>query len=356
MTVDRLRRLRAAAQLLHRWEPRAPVEVVHRLLAVQAQDLRAAMLAVRARSRGATAADVARALTDDRSLVVTWLCRGTLHLVGRAEYPWLLGLTAPAQLTTSRRRLTEEGFPPDAADAAVTAIEGVLAEQGPLTRPAIVAALAGRGIVAAGQAAPHLLRLASLRGIVVQGPIVDGGHAFVLVRDWLGAPPAALADRTATLAELALRYLRGHGPASDADLAMWSGLPLRDVRAGLAAARDRIVDAGSGLVDVAGRDEDAGAGPPRLLPAFDPYLLGWRDRGVVVPEQRRRDVHPGGGMLRAVAIVDGIAIGTWSRPRGEIVIAPFDAVEPGVEAALAVDAADVLRFERLGFSRGLPVR
>jgi hypothetical protein len=86
-----------------------PVAVARRLLATQAQDPRGARLAIRARTRATTAADVDRALSDERSLVVTWLNRGTLHLVAREDYPLLQALTAPPLQTTvaaSVRRLT----------------------------------------------------------------------------------------------------------------------------------------------------------------------------------------------------------------------------------------------------------
>ena len=130
-----LRRARAAAQLLHRPRPAGAGEVVGRLLAVQAQDLRAARLALRARTAALTAADVDVALTDERSVVVAWLMRGTLHLVGRDDYPWLLGLTAPTRIAASRRRLGQEGVKPDDAERAVKIVERALADAGPLTRP-----------------------------------------------------------------------------------------------------------------------------------------------------------------------------------------------------------------------------
>jgi hypothetical protein len=106
-------------------------------------------------------------------------------------------------------------------------------------------------------------------------------------------------DRQRALAELARRYLEAHAPADDRDLAAWSGLPLRDARAGLRAAGEHAPPV---------LDEPIG---PRLLPAFDPYLLGWRDRGFAVPHPLARRVHPGGGMVRATAIVDGVAVGDW---------------------------------------------
>ena len=94
---DLLRR-RLTSQLLAGAVPRGPeavIGVTERLLAIQAQDPRGARLAIRARSRGATAADVDRALSEDRSLLITWLCRGTLHLVTADDYPLLQALTTP---------------------------------------------------------------------------------------------------------------------------------------------------------------------------------------------------------------------------------------------------------------------
>ena len=105
-----------------------PVAVAERVFAVQGQDPTGFRLAIRARTKGVTAADVDRALTDDRSLVITWLNRGTLHLVRSEDYPWLQALTTPPLLTGNRRRLAQEGVPPNAAQRGVAAIERSLSE------------------------------------------------------------------------------------------------------------------------------------------------------------------------------------------------------------------------------------
>jgi hypothetical protein len=343
-----LRRARAAAQLLHRPRRLAAEEVVGRLLAVQAQDLRAARLALRARTPALTTADVDAALTDERSMVVAWLMRGTLHLVGRDDYPWLLGLTAPTRLSTNRRRLAQEGVAPDDAERAVRIVERALADAGPLTRRELAERLAAKGIRTEGQATPHLLMLAALRGVTVLGPLRDdGGHAFALTHDWLGAtPPAQLAgaERDAALAELARRYLGAHGPAAPADLAAWSGLALRDARAGLKAIASELAERGDDLLELAAREPAPDAIPPRLLGAFDPYLLGWKDRAFAVPARHAKRVHPGGGMLRATAIVDGLAVGTWSAAKGRVELEIFGRVAAAQRAALAADGGDVERF------------
>jgi hypothetical protein len=221
-----LRRLRAASQLLDGARDRDTRAAVSHLLAVQAQDLRAARLALRARGAAAAAADVDAAL-GDRSLVVGWLMRGTLHLVAREDYAWLHALTAPLGTATSRRRLGELGV---RFEDAVPVVLRALGEEGPLPRAALAERVTAAGIPAEGQIMPHVLALAAAKGQVVLGPVNDGGQCFALTRDWLG--PTLATERGSSLAELARRYLRGHGPATAADLAAWSGLPLRDARAG----------------------------------------------------------------------------------------------------------------------------
>jgi hypothetical protein len=349
-----LRARRAAAQLLHRPAGLAVADVVGHLLAVQAQDLRAARLALRARSEGLTAAVVDAALSVERSLVVGWLGRGTLHLVRRDDYGWLLALTAPARLAGNRRRLAQEGVSPGEADRAVDVIERALAGEGPLTRGELGERLAAQGVRTEGQALPHLLALSAFRGVSVLGPLRGEAQAFVLLRDWLGADaPAQLAgtDRERALAELARRYLAAHGPATAADLAAWAGIPLGQARAGLAAIAGDLAPSRGELVDLAARPREVHAVPPRLLPAFDPYMLGWKDRGFAVPAQFARRVHPGGGMLRAVAIDDGVAVATWgARRRGgelSVTLEPFAALRREVTPALEAEAADVARFEAL---------
>src|SRR3954454_11163210 len=100
---------RLTAQLLAGPPARDAVAVAERLLAVQAQDPRAARLAIRSRTCGLTAADVDRALTEERSLLITWLGRGTLHLVRREDYPWLQALTTPPLAAAGGRRLAQGG-------------------------------------------------------------------------------------------------------------------------------------------------------------------------------------------------------------------------------------------------------
>lgn len=333
---------RLTAQLLAGPPARDPVAVAERLLAIQGQDQRGARLAVRARTTGLSAADVDRALTQDRTLLITWLNRGTLHLVRSEDYPWLQQLTTPPLRTGNARRLREEGVGEDAAERGVAVIERALTDNGPQTREQLRDLVAAAGVPTERQALVHLLMLACLRGIAVRGPMVAGRHAYVLVRDWLGAAATAPVDRDRALAELARRFLAGHGPAGDRDLAKWAGLPLRDARAGLAAIAAELHERSDGLLDLASRAPAAELPAPCLLGPYDPLLLGWTSREPILGEHQ--GVVTVNGLFRPVALVQGRAVATWRVTRGAVALEPFAALAPGDAAALEAEAADVVRF------------
>lgn len=332
-------RERLAAQLLSGRPARTAGEVASRLLAVQAQDLRGARLSIRSRSCGLAASDVDRALAD-RELVVDWLQRGTLHLVLAEDHAWLHAVLTPGLRVGNLRRLAQEGVSPDEAERGVAAIVRALDTEGPLVRARLRACVAAAGVRTQGQALVHLLLLASLRGHVLRGPVVDGEQAFVLVRDWLGAAPAL--DRTVALARLTARYLAGHAPASDRDLARWSGLPLGDVRAGLVGLGPRLHQRPDGLLMLVGQQLEAPLPPPRLLGPFEPVLLGWQSRDDLVgPHRALVTVN---GLFRPFALVGGRAVATWRWRDGRVDVQPLEPLDPADAAALDEDARDVRRF------------
>ncbi|MER5324433.1 winged helix DNA-binding domain-containing protein [Streptosporangium roseum] len=362
--MNDLRRERLAAQSLHRPAPLGVPGLVGRLLAVQAQDVTAAALAFRVRSTGLTREDVEVAV-QERSIVRAWGPRGTLHYVLPEDLGWLISLSGPALARNAIRRIGQEGVagsPETLLPAVVRALEG----QGPLTKAELGARLSARGLSATGQAIVHLAALGAAHGLVVLGPGGRDGTpgagkpTYVHAADWLGAPMASSLDRDRSLAELARRYLRAHAPATPADLAAWSGLPLRDARAGwrlIAGSLDELPGGGWRLRGTAPEIETVpGSGTAsgseiasvtavaphavRLLPAFDEYLLGWRTRSGVLADAHARAVHPGGGILRPTVLVDGVIRGTWSLNGPMLTVSPFEGERLPVQA----EAEDVSRF------------
>ncbi len=314
------------------------VEATRHLLAVQAQDPRGARLALRARTPGGSSSDLDRALTHERSLIITWVNRGTLHLVAAEDEPLLHALTTPQLRTASERRLRQEGVSAAAAARGIAAIVKALGEDGPLTRRQLRAVLEEADVPTAGQALVHVLFRATLDGLIVRGPIKGpSDHAFVLVADWLGERPKV--DRDRALAELARRYLAAHGPADERDLARWAQIPLRDARAGLQAIAAELDRRPDGLLDLRRRPGPAPLPKPRLLGPYEPLLCGWRSREFVLGD--RTGVVTVNGIFKPIVLVRGRAVGTWALPGGRVELSLWVQPSRATRAALEREAAAV---------------
>lgn len=354
LSEERARRLRSRAQgLADDTAADSVAAVVRRCCGLQAQDARQAPLGIRARGRGLTAIDVAVARVDDRTVARTWCMRGTLHYVATDDLSWLLSLFGPLYVDRGRRRLADLGFDADDAEHAVATLREAVADDGPLTRDEIAARLLDEGYAfdPDGQAPFHLVRRACLAGVAIEAAPRDGTATYALLDDWVSLDPAP--DRDDALAELARRYVTAYEPATPDDLYAWSGLHKRDVRAGWDA-----IEADLHEVEVGGErawtrspplDVELDDAPTvRLLPMYDGYFLGHEDRELVVPAEHADRVYPGGGVVRATVLVDGLAAGTWTLSRSggaaELAIEPFEPFDEAVAAEIEVEVGDVGRF------------
>jgi hypothetical protein len=318
----RLNTLQIAAQRFNQ-----PAQVVDWLGAVQAQDYSGVKWSVGLRLPTATDADVERAIASG-SIVRTWLLRGTLHLAPPADVRWMLALAGPRIIARSSTMHHNLGL--DAATVARS--EKVLIQelQGGRhrTRHEVIAALEREGIPAT--LSYFVLQRAGMAGLICFAPRRHGQQGFTLLDEWVPAAPAV--EREDAVAKLARRYFQSHGPATLQDFVWWSGLSAREARAGV----DRIgSEVASEAVDgltywmspdvVPNHDFD---GRAYLLPGFDEYLLGYRDRSAVLaPEDKVKVVTGSNGVFTPTVVVGGRVAGTWkattSRGVTSIVTKPF---------------------------------
>jgi hypothetical protein len=333
----------------------APVTVAHHVCGLQAQDIFAAALGVRCRSEGTTMDDVERARWATRRLLWTWAMRGTMHLFDTDDVDWLLPLVGSYFVAAAQRRRNELGLDDETYARGLAAVRARLAEQGPSTREELTTAFASVGITGGYSIERHLLYRAGLEGAVCFGPDRGAKPTYVILEDWLGHPLRPLPPDQA-LAQLAARYLAAFAPATPADLSAWSGMPVSTMRAGWDAIAGQLTE-----VEVAGRamwlpthrlaelDEPLPPQPyVRLLPAFDDYLLCHKDRNLIIDKTHAARVNGGGGMIKAVVLVNGYVRGTWlSNRKGRrvnVTVDPFEPFPPDVQAQVAAEIADIERF------------
>ncbi|MGM1061680.1 winged helix DNA-binding domain-containing protein [Saccharothrix sp. Mg75] len=322
---DRARALRMGAQRLTT-PARSLDELLRDVLAVQAQDPTAAGLAVRARTTGVAPADLREALAAG-DVVRTCAMRGAVHLLRREDAGWLVALLGPVNVARTRRRRLDLGLDDALCGRALDALREVLTE--PLTRQEVVRRLAGAGVVVdpGGEAPAYLLAYAANRGVVCAG---EGTYRLVAGDDEV---------EPRGVDELVRRYLRAHGPATVEDFTAWSGLPAGDVAAAFPV--DELVEGEHGW-RLPTTDADAGEldGVVRLLGPFDTFLLGYRDRGLLLDPADAPFVLPGGGGPVPHVVVDGRVRGSWRRRDGRVVVEqfghiPVSELDAEVESVLA---------------------
>ncbi|WP_183509404.1 winged helix DNA-binding domain-containing protein [Paeniglutamicibacter cryotolerans] len=325
--VARLR-LRAQGLLPDPGNPPDPAAVVRRLGMMQAQDLAQAFWALGVRIPGSTAGTVRAAL--DRGLVVrTWGARGTLMLLAPETVRPLLSITAPRMRAQSAATHRRENIT-EAELAALLPLALAACAPAGASRARLMEVFAEAGHDVAAQRGYHLLVALCLSGELVQGPMEPGSNTrqlFVGSSTWLPRGTSVADNRAPdALPGWGLLYFQGHGPATVADCAWWLGLPLTPVRAALATLEgqlgERVLDGQRYLFDPGSEDaweEPPGGDSVLVLPGFDEFLLGYKDRTATLPTEHADAVTPGGnGVFRRTLTVGGQTIGTCQPPAGRV--------------------------------------
>ena len=321
-----------------------PEEVVRWLGAVQAQDYTQSLWAIGLRSKSAAVADIERAISDAK-IVRTWPMRGTLHFVPSEDAGWMLKLSASRMLARDGRRLQQLGVDEAIMERCKELFYDALKGNGRLSRPDMMRALEKAGIGTEGQRGYHILWYLAQSGLICPGPMQGKQQTFVLLDEWV--PDSRSLSREESLLELAGRYFASHGPATVHDFAWWSGLTVTEARAGLEAAKPGLV---SETID--SKEYWMATDPPRrtaddepgveLLPGFDEYLLGYKDRNAVLAAEHAPRIVPGrNGVFRPIIVVGGQVVGTWKRRLKKdsihVTLSPFtslgDLEERAIEAA-----------------------
>jgi len=344
VTTDReIARWRLRSQHLVSPHAASAAGVVRSLLAVQAENPSQAAWAVACRTQHTDPADL-EALLDHGTVVRTHVLRPTWHFVATEDIGWLLELTAPRVRPVIARQLDEShGLTGAALDRATSIVLEALTDQPDQTRQDLAERLDNQGVEPRGQLLMLLLALLELDRLICSGRPREGAHTYAAFASRV--PWTRTLTRDEALAELALRYFTGHGPATERDLAYWATLTLTDVRRGLDQVRDllaSLVHDGRTFWHAPG-DPPARAGAPRghLLQILDEVYRGYQDSRMVLDSSA---IVPGGRETAiGMALVDGQMVARMKRTIGRRVtfeITPYaDSLTPSQRSSVEQAAA-----------------
>jgi hypothetical protein len=352
LSPEQVRYLRLRSQRLIGEPPTNLVPLVHNLFAIQAQDASAALLAIRPRSTGITAADVVYMQLKDHILVRTSLLRGTLHLLAGDDLAWLLPAIGERSIQQDRARRKQLGIDDTMCERANKELARHLSEEGSIQRSRIAEIFGALGIPNEGQAVPHLLYQAAYKGIVCRGEDHGKDSFYAPLRDWVIPDLAPPQDWQARLAR---RYLAAFAPGAPEDLAMWAGILLGKARSAFRDIADELIEAQVDGVNIwmlkeriAWLDKPVEFPTVKLLPAFDNTLLGYRSRDWILPREHSKRIFAGGGLFYPMILINGIAAGKWSTKKTKqgitITVTLFEKLPPDMLPDLKAEVQDVGRF------------
>jgi hypothetical protein len=284
-------------------------DVVRWFGAVQGQDVLASLWALGLRVPSSTEGEIEKAI-EDGEILRTWPMRGTIHYVPAEDARWMLDLMTPRIVAGSAKRYRDLDLDEKAFERAREEIGAILEGGKVVARPDLMRHLESRGICTSGQRGYHILYHLAQQGFLCLGPREGKQPTVVLLDEWVSE--SRNLTREESLAEIATRYFRSHGPATLHDFVWWTGLTVADCRAAMDSISSRLEEWKNGdrtLWHMPTRDESE---PERvmLLPFVDEYTVGYRDRSdFLKPEYTERAFHG----LMSVVISDGEIIGMWKR-------------------------------------------
>jgi len=177
----------------------------------------------------------------------------------------------------------------------------------------------------------HLMRWAELDKIVCSGILKDGEQTYALYDERVKTKSSF--TQAEALEKLALIYFSGHGPACDSDFVWWSGLPATLAKKGLEAVKNKLQSVThDGKMYWMAPDAMIPAKPSAvLLPAFDEFIIAYKDRSATIASPHNSNVVSSNGVFRPTITVDGITVGIWKivkkKNKRQIELHFFDAAD-----------------------------
>jgi hypothetical protein len=340
IAIERLKNQRLSSP-----ELKNPADVVRWMGAVQAQDYNAAKWALGIRMRTATDQGLEKAFAAGE-ILRTHVMRPTWHFVTPADIRWLLKLTAPRVNAANGHYYRKLELDEAAFKRTNKAIANSLSGGRQLTRDLLRAALQRAGVSTDDPLRfNYILIRAELDGVICSGARQGKQFTYALLDERV--PETKHLSRDEALAELTRRYFTSHGPAALPDFVWWSGLSVKDANSGLDMVQRHllkdVIDGKTYWRSSFVLTVKRSAGDAHLLPAFDEYLVSYKDRRAAFESQNGQMTPRSNMTLSPVIVIGGRVVGSWKRSLGEksvrITLNDFAPVSK-TERQLVANAAD----------------
>lgn len=323
MDLSAIRTLRLINQQIAEPQFPNPKELVAHFGAMQAQDYNMAKWAIGLRVPGSTDAIIEQAI-NDASIIRTHILRPTWHFVSADDIRWMMELSAPQIRPILNSYNKQMGLNQKIFDQSRTIIEKALAGKN-LSRAELMAELTNASIDTSDLRGSHIMFNAELDLLVCNGPMRGKEFTYALLDERV--PKGEHFNREEALAKLARRYFISHGPASLADFSWWSGLSITDSKNAINQIKhllqtEKIEETNYWFFETSLSKTTAKS--LRLLPAFDEFLISYKNRNAALNKLYASEVMTRNGIFRPFIVSNGEVVGTWKREikKDDVIVEP----------------------------------
>ncbi|MDH6356706.1 winged helix DNA-binding domain-containing protein [Parabacteroides sp. PF5-9] len=290
-----------------------PEEVVAYMGAMQSQAYEMAKWGIGVRLPGTTNALVEEAFNQGR-IIRTHILRPTWHFVVAEDFHWMMELSSPRLRPVFLNYGKMRGMDEEAIMKASRLVVPILEKYGHLTRLEIGEHLKTKGVDIDRHDMSHIMSRAELDGIVCNGAVKGNKQTYALLAERV--PKGNRLTKEEALEKLARKFFTSHGPATLQDYVWWSGLLTSDARKSVECIKDDFI-----CEEINGKSywmkndiqEPKAETSALLLPAFDEYVVSYKDRSEILSEPHYRKIITRTGVFSPTITYNGEIIGNWKR-------------------------------------------
>ena len=303
-----------------------PEAVVNWMGAIQAQDLTAATWAIGLRMEVPDKAAIESAI-ESGSIVRIHVNRPTWHFVTQADLIWMMEMSRKSVESSYVGYIKNSGIglKEPLYDKALDIIKSALSGGKHLTKNELTPYFEDSDIPHTKFHLDAYLWRAESRLVVSGGLMRNGQNTYMLIDERLPRKSGVSKDKA--LAMYATKYFRSHAPATLLDFMWWSGLSVKNARAAIQSIKrdleEVVVNNQTYYIHSYSRTAGSCDDSVTLLPAYDEYLISYRDRRDVLPEKYNNNAYSKRGIFYRIIQQGGKIVGNWDDKKSSVDISYF---------------------------------